>query len=481
MGINVRVRDGMCPDPTTGEGGATEGDIRGSFSDIIDTIGVVDLANGHCLVTENSPAALSVLVAPGVVYIPNANYDELDSNTVKFWEAIITVSTTVTITANTSGSTRIDLICAKMDTAVTPDEHASNIATLVAVAGTPGAGAPTLPDNHAKLAEVEVADGAVTIVNADITDSRVQSNIKSEFGGGGNYIPTSYLDTDGTLAANSDTKLASQKAVKTYVDGKVTVTADSTTTFSNKDLSSPTNIITSWNTAQETWEYVSVDDPTGIFRVNADVTTKYSVGMRIKFTNATNVIYGIITGVGAYTGGYTSITFLHQIDPTDSLALVLMANSAITLNYYSTQKAPLGFIPTPERWTVYVLNPNSLDQLSPKVGTWYNLGSLNLVIPIGNWKIYYSVDLRVSAAAAGSSMYATLSTSNNSESDTSNTTGFVSGLPTDIFITNEELLLNLSSKTTYYLIAKTLTYSVSEINFRGSFKATLIKATCTYL
>lgn len=31
-------------------------------------------------------------------------------------------------------------------------------------------------------------------------------------------LPLSYLDTDGTLATNSDEKVASQKAVKTYVD-----------------------------------------------------------------------------------------------------------------------------------------------------------------------------------------------------------------------------------------------------------------------
>ncbi len=35
-------------------------------------------------------------------------------------------------------------------------------------------------------------------------------------------VPSSYLDTDGTLAANSDTKVATQKAVKTYVDTAVT-------------------------------------------------------------------------------------------------------------------------------------------------------------------------------------------------------------------------------------------------------------------
>ena len=31
----------------------------------------------------------------------------------------------------------------------------------------------------------------------------------------------SYLDTDGSLAANSDSKVASQKAVKTYADGLI--------------------------------------------------------------------------------------------------------------------------------------------------------------------------------------------------------------------------------------------------------------------
>ena len=37
------------------------------------------------------------------------------------------------------------------------------------------------------------------------------------------------LDTDGTLAANSDTKIPSQKAVKTYVDGKKAAGSDVTT------------------------------------------------------------------------------------------------------------------------------------------------------------------------------------------------------------------------------------------------------------
>lgn len=44
------------------------------------------------------------------------------------------------------------------------------------------------------------------------------NQIKALTGGGGGVtpIPLTYLDTDGTLAANSDVKVASQKAVRTY-------------------------------------------------------------------------------------------------------------------------------------------------------------------------------------------------------------------------------------------------------------------------
>ena len=62
-----------------------------------------------------------------------------------------------------------------------------------------------------------------------------------------NQIPMSYLDTDGTLAANSDTKVASQKATKTYIDahiGASAVAGDiSLTTFAaSNNISSPANV-----------------------------------------------------------------------------------------------------------------------------------------------------------------------------------------------------------------------------------------------
>jgi len=57
-----------------------------------------------------------------------------------------------------------------------------------------------------------------TIQSSDlITDSR--ANINDNFSAlNTDKIETSYIDTDTTLAANSDTKLPSQKAVKAYAD-----------------------------------------------------------------------------------------------------------------------------------------------------------------------------------------------------------------------------------------------------------------------
>ncbi len=68
----------------------------------------------------------------------------------------------------------------------------------------------------------------VTIQSSDlITNSRADintnfSNLNTD------KIETSYLDTDTTLAANSDSKLATQKAVKSYVDSGGNVNASET-------------------------------------------------------------------------------------------------------------------------------------------------------------------------------------------------------------------------------------------------------------
>lgn len=324
----------------------------------------------------------------------------------------------------------------------------------------------------------------------------------------GGAISTLSIDSDLAPGFTGDSSLPSSKAAKAYSDTKIsnslvdakgdliTASADNTPVrlavgsdgyYPIADSSQTTGLKykapDGWNEAFETWEYVSVDDPTGIFRVNADVTGKYSAGMRIKFTNGGNIIKGIITVVSAYgavNAGYTHITFLHEIDPTDSLALVLMANSAITANYYSTQKAPLNFPLEQNNWSVKVSLPSGYSRSDPVDSTWYNMTSINL--PIGSWKLVYSGTYAIiKSGATLTRVFVTLSTANNSEIDKDNTAYQGSGSYVTYAALAKIIDISLTTKTPYYLNIMTITGGAGSTLAGSGDSPPKIKATCAYL
>lgn len=220
MSVYVRIRNGMMPDGE-GNGGASEGDIRGNSNDFVEAAGVVDLAGGHLLVHEADTPAMEIVVDEGVGYIPNTSFDELDSDSIKFWEAVVAgidAERTLAIDANSSGQTRIDLVCLKIDPGASPDYYASDVAELIIVKGTPGAGAPATPSYHLKLAEVTVVNGATEIENADIADSRVQVVFKDEL------MPANVMKTDEVQTVteaktfNSGKLLATRPKITTSID-----------------------------------------------------------------------------------------------------------------------------------------------------------------------------------------------------------------------------------------------------------------------
>lgn len=186
MSVHVRIRNGLQVDDYSGLGGATEGDIRGGLGDLIanESGGVANVAGGQLLVHEAASPDMEVIVDTGVGYIPNDSFDPTDSDSIKFWEAVVggtEGSRTLPISANSSGQTRIDLICLEIDPGTEPDENASNIAELTVVEGTPGAGVPATPAFRLKLAEVTVANGATEIEDADINDTRDQLRISAQY------------------------------------------------------------------------------------------------------------------------------------------------------------------------------------------------------------------------------------------------------------------------------------------------------------
>ena len=235
--------------------------------------------------------------------------------------------------------------------------------------------------------------------------------------------------------------------------------------------------LTGWNPDAETWVYHNVDDPTGYFKIEGkDVSANYSVGWRIMFTNGGNVIKGIITAI-TYSDPDTIITFLHEIDPTDNQALYLLQNSAITENYVSPHKAPLGFPLDPDKWSVEFSTTTRGTTSPASQNVWCNPGSFSLSIPIGSWDVFYKV---VVVAVGGVSVRTSLSTANNSQSDSEFTTRF-SGVSPAIAPMYVKKVLTLTSKTTYYLVAMSADASVSQIRIHSDDGDTIIRATCAYL
>jgi hypothetical protein len=210
MSIYVRAIDGMT--------NHTAADLRAAIADFIVAAGVLNVSGGDLAVTENGTPNMSVNVAPGIAYVLNASWTATSSDQ-KLWDVLVDAIVNVAISSNPSGSTRYDLICVKVDTGVSPNASASDVATVISYEGTPGAGIPATPNNYLKIAEVEVINGATTIITAKITDRRVQvglkfankivdSNGKDAILASGSTIPVNQLtatnaDAGGTPALSS--------------------------------------------------------------------------------------------------------------------------------------------------------------------------------------------------------------------------------------------------------------------------------------
>lgn len=305
MAIYVRAINGMT--------NHTAGDLRGDMADLLESEGVSDVDGGHLLVKENGTPNLSVLVDPGIFWVANDSWSSFSSSE-RFWDGILDAQVNPSISSNPLGSNRIDLICVKIDTVVVPDADASNVASIVVVEGTAGAGAPALPNDHLQLATVTVVPGATSITNSDIVDDRVQITLRSAVGGGG-------------------------------------------------------GVAGGWTEVTDSWTYSSYTAATriGLITVPSDATTVYQPGMRLRFTQPTDgVKYGLIHKVDTTT--------LHVFMNSD----YDLDNEAITDISYSISKAPLGFNIDPLKWQVSVTNSTDVSQATPSNGVWYEVDSLDI-------------------------------------------------------------------------------------------------------
>lgn len=167
------------------------------------------------------------------------------------------MSTITSLNANDNGATSRGVINTNTDNLNT--DKLENSSLTGATAKVTLANADTFPMN----------DSAASFALKKYTFSTLKSELLSYFNvfytAVNTAIPLSYLDTDGTMAANSDTKVASQKAVRTYV-------AANGSTDWNTIATAPTTIT---NLGQRSYS---------ILYPSVDLTSTIHPGMRLRTT-----------------------------------------------------------------------------------------------------------------------------------------------------------------------------------------------------
>jgi len=236
-----------------------------------------------------------------------------------------------------------------------------------------------------------------------------------------------------------------------------------------------------WVKANETFTYSSWDATykTGVITV-ADGTNKYSVGNRIKLTQATGgTKYFIVTAVGV-----SSITVYGGTDYT-------LNNQAITSPFFSREKAPQGFPLDPAKWSVRVTSSSSNTSGSPTSGTFVNVSALDLAIPIGVWNVSYQVTMLMSrtSGSGNASVESCLSTATTSASDNdlrqyTQVVAATSGTQVAQIVEHaRRKALSIAAGTTYHFnwVAQDTGMATTGLYVAATNNVAIVEAVCAYL
>lgn len=225
-----------------------------------------------------------------------------------------------------------------------------------------------------------------------------------------------------------------------------------------------------WCDGTGTWSYSSADSPTFVISTSIDQTGLIGVGYRIKLVQ-TSARYFIVTAISS-----TTITVYGGTDYT-------LDNAAITSPQFSPIKHPLGFPASPSKWTVTYTRSTSASQASPGAGTYYNLGSDAISMPIGEWNFVISSDFYGTVPSAQNVfLRMAFSTSSSSVSNTRFMVRVVGYAGVNYFGQIVKIVdsVSVAAKTTYYIVYTTET-GISAITSDGTVSSTLIKLVCAYL
>lgn len=244
--------------------------------------------------------------------------------------------------------------------------------------------------------------------------------------------------------------------------------------FSPLNATNLNNLANGWTKFSETFIYSSEDPPVYVIRAPGNLLGYITNGTKIKLTQTTERFGIVVQRFYNSTGNYTLLSVYCGTD-------YAILNATISDIYYSTSKIPAGFPVNPEKWTVSTSFLSSALQSSPVAGTWYNLGSISLTVPIGSWNVSYSCSTYCQkGTAAFSSNFSALSSSASTPSDLDLIHIHIDS-DNDVIVTPQNRKnISISVKTPYYLIHRVNYPNTTAISLSSSYTGN-IKAICNYL
>lgn len=189
---------------------ATDFISEGVVGSVTNTSGVSPATGAFAVNAQGTPD-MTVAVTQGIAYVTGT---PTGGNSQTF-RVNMDAAQNVTISANSSGSTKYDWLYIKLDPSYmqNPDVNAQSVASLVTSRSTSSSTDDGTPPTYGfLLAKITVTNGAASITNSNITDSRTQT-------GSNALAPSAYMPNNvvtGASLATSAITLGYASSTSTY-------------------------------------------------------------------------------------------------------------------------------------------------------------------------------------------------------------------------------------------------------------------------